>query len=172
MEVSMAEWKKVVGYGLPLEVSADGRQVRLGKRVLKRFRLGQYFRVALPTRQEYVHTLVLYAYAGPRPLGKVADHIDGNAANNHPTNLRWVSRRENLFNGYRHGRFSGAKPKITVEQALEAIERYHILGHRVSDICLDLGIHFVTVHDILNGKTWGERIRARLRNEGEPKAPE
>lgn len=42
-----------------------------------------------------VHRLVALAFNGPRPAGMHIDHVDGNKANNTPTNLAWVSPAEN-----------------------------------------------------------------------------
>ena len=45
-----------------------------------------------------VHHLVAQAFLGDRPEGMVIDHIDGNGFNNHYTNLRYVTHKENLNN--------------------------------------------------------------------------
>jgi hypothetical protein len=42
-----------------------------------------------------VHNLVLEAFAGPRPEGHEADHIDFDRANNRLENLRWLPRNKN-----------------------------------------------------------------------------
>lgn len=51
------------------------------------------------SKQVKVHKLVADAYLGPRPDGKVVDHIDGNILNNAPENLRYVTHRENVVYG-------------------------------------------------------------------------
>jgi HNH endonuclease len=44
-----------------------------------------------------IHRLVAEAFHGPAPFdGAVVMHIDENAANNRPTNLRWGTQKENL----------------------------------------------------------------------------
>lgn len=42
-----------------------------------------------------VHRLVALAFNGPRPDGMHIDHVDGDKANNAPTNLAWVTPAEN-----------------------------------------------------------------------------
>jgi hypothetical protein len=51
----------------------------------------------------YVHLLVLEAFVGPRPPGLVGCHRDDNPNNNHVSNLRWDTRRENLLDAVRNG---------------------------------------------------------------------
>ena len=45
-----------------------------------------------------MHDLVMRTFVGPRPEGMDIDHIDRNKRNNRRTNLRYVTRRENLAN--------------------------------------------------------------------------
>lgn len=162
----MIEWRRVAGYEgdrMNLEASSDG-QVRLDGKAVKQFRWGEYWHVNLPTGTAVgVHVLVLWAFKGPRPPKHVSDHINAISTDNRIENLRWATRRENLFNGYRHGHFSGAHIKMTVEQAMEAIERYYVKGERVADIALDMKINGYTIRDVLKGRSWSERLRAHSR---------
>ncbi len=50
----------------------------------------------------FVHSLVLTAFAGPRPKGMIACHIDGDPTNNHASNLRWDTHRSNHQDRIRH----------------------------------------------------------------------
>jgi hypothetical protein len=43
-----------------------------------------------------VHSLIAKAFLGDRPDGLDVDHIDGKKDNNHPSNLRYVTRSQNL----------------------------------------------------------------------------
>lgn len=44
------------------------------------------------------HQQVVYQFIGPRPEGLVIDHIDRNKLNNHVSNLRYCSNKENIRN--------------------------------------------------------------------------
>jgi len=47
---------------------------------------------------EAIHRIVAYAFLGNPPSKRhVIDHIDTNKCNNHPENLRWVTRLENII---------------------------------------------------------------------------
>lgn len=63
-----------------------------------------YFSVSLGRRKtSLVHTLVLLTYRGPRPLGYVARHLDGNSLNNFADNLVWSTQSENCLDKNSHG---------------------------------------------------------------------
>ena len=50
-----------------------------------------------------IHTLVMRAFVGPLPEGMEVRHLDGNAQNNHLSNLRYGTRAENDQDMLRHG---------------------------------------------------------------------
>lgn len=57
------------------------------------------------TRKDVLsHRLVLMAFVGPPPKGKMCAHYDGTRTNNHVSNLRWATRKENGEDMVRHGR--------------------------------------------------------------------
>lgn len=52
----------------------------------------------------YVHQVVALGFLGPKPEGmREIRHLDGNPANNVPSNLKWGTRSENLYDKVRHG---------------------------------------------------------------------
>lgn len=66
-------------------------------------------------RKHFVHSLVLFAFNGPRPTDMEACHNNGDAADNRIENLRWDTRQNNIRDKVIHGtqakgeRVAGAK---------------------------------------------------------------
>lgn len=120
----MTHWKPVPGWEALYEVSDTGevrsldRQMknRWGSTTLKPGRVlrqvehrGGYMAVrlqeALSKRDKTVkvHTLVLEAFAGPKPEGMEARHLNGNSRDNRSVNLTWGTRSENNLDRVAHG---------------------------------------------------------------------
>lgn len=58
-----------------------------------------YRKCDIKGKKKYVHRLVLEAFTSINEgEGKLCDHIDRNPLNNHISNLRWVSHKENANN--------------------------------------------------------------------------
>lgn len=102
-------WKPIEGFG-HWQVSNFGR-IRSGKtgRVLKQgtTRLGYKHIVRIiddRVKSVQVHRIVAIAFLG-HPCGNrnEINHIDGNKANNHVSNLEWVSRQENMEHAWSNG---------------------------------------------------------------------
>lgn len=49
-------------------------------------------------RKVFLHRVVAECWLGPRPEGMQVDHIDRNSLNNHYTNLRYVTKSEQMLN--------------------------------------------------------------------------
>lgn len=55
------------------------------------------FIVVIKGKSYKIHQLVCEAFHGPAPFeGAVVMHVDENAANNRPENLKWGTQKENL----------------------------------------------------------------------------
>lgn len=89
-------------------VSSLGR-IRSGARIMKQSEAGNgYLRVALVVspkvqRQIPTHTAVLETFAGARPEGTEAAHLNGDHLDNRLTNLQWCTREENNAHKELHG---------------------------------------------------------------------
>jgi len=78
-----------------------------------------------------VHQLVLRVFIGPPPPGHETHHKDHNRANNHLSNLEWVTHRENIqrsydetdrklrMEGYWKGRIMGEEMRKKMSMAKE-----------------------------------------------------
>lgn len=109
------EWKDIKGFETRYEVSDEG-QIRSKKKgvILRPGKKAHgYLFVGLATRTAdgkrckkyyHVHRLVAQAFI-PNPDGKSdVDHIDGVKTNNHVSNLRWCTRKENVHNEATYGK--------------------------------------------------------------------
>ena len=104
-------WRDVVGYEGWYSVSSLGRVRRDARgtlrgsttragRLLSDRTLNYGYRFVCLTvngleRNFPVHRLVAEAFHGPRPEGLHINHIDGVKTNNHPSNLEYVTPKEN-----------------------------------------------------------------------------
>ena len=57
---------------------------------------GTRFIYVLKGKTYKVHRLICEAFNGPAPEGAVCMHLDEDASNNNPENLRWGTQKENL----------------------------------------------------------------------------
>ena len=104
-----------------------------------------------------VHRLVLEAFVCPCPSGLECCHDDGNSKNNHLSNLRWGTKKNNESDKIQHGTIPlGANvhnAKITEEEVIE-IRRLFALGHPRSVIALNFQISSGHVWLIVHRKRW------------------
>lgn len=108
-------WRPVVGYEGRYLVSDAGqvwivrKQRELGTEVSDSGHLTVQLWRGGRKRRVQVHCLVLEAFVGPRPDGLECCHWDGDAFNNHVSNLRWDTRSANARDALRHGTHSSLK---------------------------------------------------------------
>ncbi len=166
-------WAAVPGYEGLYEVSTHGRVRRSSKSnsapagFVRKQNLtwDGYPAVSLCKRQKYwhvkTHRLVALAFLGPAPFsGAHVAHFDGDKTNNHVSNLRWTSAKENEADKRRHGRVHGAHPgerhhmaKLTVE-LVKTLRREVSAGMPVAVVARSLGVNVLTAHDAIYGNTW------------------
>lgn len=77
-------------------VSSDGAVMRNGRVLKPRPTRGGYLRISLSrNRDEYIHTMVLETFIGPRPAGHQASHLNGDKGDNFILNLTWETPAKN-----------------------------------------------------------------------------
>lgn len=94
-----------------------------------------------------VHTAVALAFLGPRPEGLDVCHNDGNPENNHPDNLRYDTRTDNILDVYRLG---GRWRKLTLDDIRE-IKRLMDDGAVGAEVARQFGVSQSTVSKIKLG---------------------
>lgn len=124
----MEIWKGVLGYENHYEVSNNG-VIRNSKnrRVLKgSIHSSGYVYVTFTVDNEVsshrVHRIVAIAFCDDRLWWKnVVNHKDGIKTNNHPSNLEWITHKENVI----HSRRSGLnKSKLSEKDVVEIREMF------------------------------------------------
>jgi hypothetical protein len=98
--VGMQEWRSCQVEGWEVNESGVVRRIK-NKRLLKPHRHKDGYVVYMTHRSGkfvhlYAHQAVAYAWYGPCPDGMEVDHRDRRRANNHYTNLRYVTKAVNL----------------------------------------------------------------------------
>ncbi|AGY47023.1 HNH homing nuclease [Bacillus phage CampHawk] len=99
------EWKDIKGYEGHYQISDNGDIFSLkSNRVLKTMKNKKngyiYIHLTKDGKKKAftIHRLVALHFCGGYEESLVVDHIDRNRHNNHFSNLRWVSRKENSSN--------------------------------------------------------------------------
>ena len=130
-------WKAIIGFEGLYEVCKDGRIRNNKGKCLKQFKsYNGYYKVGLyKNKKRYnqtVHVAVLEAFNSKRPEGLVCCHTDGNSINNHISNLRWGTQKENIRDSVNQGthvkgeRCGGSKLK-----ELEVVLIKKLLNHKI-----------------------------------------
>jgi len=108
----------------------------------------------------FAHRLVAEAFIGhaPSPLHQIA-HWDGDPLNNHYSNLRWATCKENAADTVRHGNshFVGAtNPKAKLTPAIvQQIREEYIPGYgNMMRLCRKHGIARTSMSYLLKRKNW------------------
>ena len=113
-----------------------GRMTRGAMMPIGYWMLHQRIKGTRKKRMYYVHRLVCEAFHGSPPASDPeVDHINGDRGDNHASNLRWVTAKENHANAGRLGRND---KKLTLEQRERAVAEYRS-GRIMMDIALDYG---------------------------------
>lgn len=116
-----------------------------------------------PNTPTAVHRLVAMAWI-PNPMGlPQVNHIDGNKANNHVSNLEWVDNAENQRHSTRTGLHVHHRGedhpmvKLTEAQARE-IKAKVAAPYRgqLDDLASEYGVSKYCIFDIKRGKSWKE----------------
>jgi hypothetical protein len=108
-----------------------------------------------------VHVLVLRAFVGPRPKGKMCCHGDDNPNNNTLSNLRWDTQKGNSADLARNGKTlkgeSAWNARFTAEDVTE-IRRRFANGEMPETIGPDFKITSCHAHAVAKCRFWKSTI--------------
>lgn len=159
----MSFWKTIPGFPA-YEVSSAGQVRRVGSNVcLTPYEQSDYLQVHLYNAgarvMRRVHTLVLEAHVGPRPVGQVARHLNGNAKDCKLSNLAWGTAQENAEDKALHGTAKGERnPRAKLSQSqVEEIRGRAIPGPTASnlaDLASEFEVSISTVSRIRRNETY------------------
>lgn len=105
-----------------------------------------------------VHRLVALSFVDGYAPGLDVNHIDGNKLNTHPSNLEWVTRRENILHAYRIGLKSNRGSKhpcsVITEEDVPVIRQMRASGMTLKSIGEKYGVTHDAIWRLVNNKTW------------------
>jgi hypothetical protein len=107
------------------------------------------------TLTKSVHRLVGSAFHGPCPVGHEIAHLDGNRRNSVPSNLRYVTPKENQSHRIQHGTYKCGE----THQTAKLTEMQARVSRRISRSCMtflasEWGVNRYTLIAIHRGKSW------------------
>ena len=160
----MENWKNVVDFEGIYEVSDFGNIRSAKTKQLKKITIDAHGRPYLGlwknNKQKICkpHTLVMEAFVGLRPKGMECCHNDGNPQNNHLSNLRWDTPKNNQADRVKHGTTNRGeqcgKAKLTLEQ-IRVIRQDNRL-QRI--IAAEYGVQQNTISRIKSGIRWAHDV--------------
>lgn len=104
-----------------------------------------------------VHKLVALAWIGPRPVGMICRHLDGNKDNNHYANIAYGSCQDNMDDKIRHGNLmfgeKHARSKMTEASVVSCRDRY-AAGERICDLAREHNVHWSAMNAAIKGRNW------------------
>jgi hypothetical protein len=110
-----------------------------------------------PRTTRLIHRLVLESFVGPCPNGHQACHNDGDRRNNHLSNLRWDTPRNNERDKVRHGTaLTSDKAPFTklTPLCVCAMRSRYAAGDSQRVLACAYHVAVSTVSRIINRKTW------------------
>lgn len=111
------------------------------------------------TERRYVHRIVCETYNGPPEAGQVCRHLDGNPLNNHWSNLKWGSQKENIHDSIQQGTFARGESKVksaklTEADVLDIRKRYSQGNVTQKQLAEEYNVHSVQISRIVRGTRW------------------
>ena len=105
-----------------------------------------------------LHILLTDAHIGPRPGGMETRHLDGNPMNNHISNLRYGTRKENAQDRIRHGTQARGEQqflsKLTEDNVREIRKKYVPRNYTRKMLAKEYGVSVNSISMVIDGQRW------------------
>ena len=157
----MEQWLDVVGFEGIYQVSNFGRirSVKTGKikeQTVQDNDNRPYLGLWKNNKQKICrpHKLVMEAFVGIRPQGMECCHNDGNPQNNHLSNLRWDTSKNNHADKVKHGTTNRGEQCGTAKLTLEQVRAIRQDDRLQRIIAVEYGVRDNTISRIKSGKRW------------------
>lgn len=111
--------------------------------------------------------MILITFVKTRKHFQECRHLDGNKQNNHISNLKWGTHKENMKDRVTHGNFTpinGSQIKLSKLNEIQVIKIKKLLGsiskhkhnkkYPLKEIAKQYNVSIATISAIKNNKTW------------------
>jgi len=157
----MEKWRDIVGFEGIYKISDHGRILSMRTNSIKKLTIHSndprpYLGLWKNNKSTIVrpHKLVMEAFVGKRPEGMECCHNDGNPQNNHLSNLRWDTSKNNHADKVRHGTTNRGERCGTAKLTQKQVDEIRQDNRLQRLIAADYGVHQNTISRIKNGKRW------------------
>jgi len=157
----MEQWKDVVGFEGIYQVSNFGNVINTTTNKIKSQCINKKdnrpFLALWKNNKCKIcrpHRLVLEAFVGKCPEGMEGCHNDGNAFNNHLSNLRWDTPKNNHADKIKHGTTNRGERCGTAKLTLEQVQAIRKDDRLQRIIAKEYNIAESMISRIKNGKRW------------------
>ena len=99
-----------------------------------------------------VHSLVLLAHVGPRPVGACIRHLDGDVTNNSLNNLAYGTHSENMLDKRKTG--TCRTSHVLSDRQVRVIRGLHKLGYSANRTQEIIGCSIRTIYSVRGGYTY------------------
>lgn len=161
----MEEWRDVVGFEGLYKVSNFGRiqTVKTGKikeQTISKSDNRPYLSLWKNNKIKVCrpHKLVMEAFVSLRPEGLECCHNDGNPQNNHWSNLRWDTPKNNHADKVKHGTTNRGEQCGTAKLTLEQVRAIRQDTRLQRIIAAEYGVKDNTISRIKSFKRWAHNV--------------
>lgn len=160
LDINAPIWLGVPGFESHYEVSSAGeiRSIHSGRVrrlfVRKNGYRAIYLTAGAQSKCVLLHSVVLSAFVGPRPVGRVCRHLDGNPANNTVSNLAWGTPAENSNDCRMHGRTPAGERNPKAKLTATKVRAIRQSSADASDLAALYGVTREAINNVRKGITW------------------